>query len=46
MLLATYVFADGLSRSRLRAWVVHRFVEIYDAIADHDDFEPAYTRHA
>jgi hypothetical protein len=41
MLLATYVFGElGLSPS-----AVHRFVEIYDAITDHDDFEPAYTRY-
>jgi tetratricopeptide (TPR) repeat protein len=44
-LLATYVLAEQLGRSPLGAGAVHRFVEIYDAIADHDDFEPAYTRY-
>jgi tetratricopeptide (TPR) repeat protein len=43
MLLATYVFAEQLGRSPLGAGAVQRFVEIYEAIADHDDFEPAYT---
>jgi tetratricopeptide (TPR) repeat protein len=43
MLLATYVFAQF--QSLLGSRVVHRFVEVYDAIADHDEFEPEYTRY-
>jgi hypothetical protein len=42
MLLATYVAVQF--RSLVGPGAVHRFVEIYDAIADHDDFEPAYTQ--
>jgi tetratricopeptide (TPR) repeat protein len=45
MLLATHVVAELRSLVRRGAGAVHRFVEIYDAIADHDEFEPAYTRY-
>jgi len=45
MLLATHVFAEMRSLLPLGAGAVQRFIEIYDAIADHDDFEPVYTRY-
>ena len=45
MLLATHVFAELRSLSRLGAGAIRRFVEIYDVIPDHDDFEPTYARY-